>query len=163
MNSHRMNVERTTGRSEEPRPAELFALSVDLCRSLLGTQVVGRLVLAGPEPYVAPVNFAMVDGGIIFRSEPGPRLDRIQGNRVAFEVDDHDDRTQSGWSVVVRGTAYEITLDVAAEVGDARWGTVQPWAPGPKACWIRIEVESVTGRFLRGAVLPSWVHDEAYL
>ena len=148
---------------EEPRPAELFDLSVELCCSLLSTQQVGRLVLAGPEPYVVPVNFAVVSGGVVFRSEPGPRLDRMEGHRVVFEVDDHDDRTRSGWSVVVRGTAHEITLDVAAQAGDARWGTVQPWAPGPKACWVRIEIETITGRVLRGAVLPTWVHDQAYL
>ena len=48
----------------------------DECMRLLATQKVGRLaVVAGQYPSVTPVNFALDDGTIVFRSGAGMKLD----------------------------------------------------------------------------------------
>ncbi len=40
---------------------------------------------------------------------------------------------------------------------------VDTWAPGPKSRWLRITVDEITGRLLRGEVPASWVNSDAYL
>ena len=61
-----------------------------------------------------------------------------------------DDRTRSGWSVVVRGIARDVSEHLAG-LGQAA-ANVEPWAPGPKNVWIGIDIDDVTGRLLRGEV-----------
>ena len=90
--------------------ARLRELSREECLRLLATQEFGRLaVVEDGQPLVFPVNFA-VDGDIVvFRADPGTKLAAASLGRVAFEVDDVDVTTRSGWSVVVVGVGQEIT------------------------------------------------------
>jgi nitroimidazol reductase NimA-like FMN-containing flavoprotein (pyridoxamine 5'-phosphate oxidase superfamily) len=125
------------------RDAELFALDEVMCRMLLRAQPVGRLVLAGPTPHVLPVNFRVADDTVWFRTVADGAAAGAAGELVAFEVDMFDDRTSSGWSVVVRGH-LDLADDAAPDVA--------PWAPGDRHQAMRIRIESVTGRLLRGAV-----------
>jgi uncharacterized protein len=67
-----------------------------------------------------------------------------RGACVAFEVDGADEATRTGWSVLVRGEATEITdPDDLARV---RQLPIHPWAPGVKTHYVRILPTAVTGR-----------------
>ena len=136
-------------------PSELFQLDPATCLTLMTTQHVGRLVVLGPASGVMPVNYRLVDGEIIFRTEVGSRADEAAGQAVMFEVDMFDDRTRSGWSVLVRGRL------IATSPADPSL-TVDTWAPGDRDRWMAISAEIVTGRLLRGAVEPT-SHPEGYL
>ena len=54
-----------------------------------------------------------------------------------------DDRTRSGWSVLVQGRLADADV---TEVD------VVTWAPGPRDRPMTVTIGSVTGRLLRGAV-----------
>ena len=95
------------------RPAELFRLDAATCRTLLAIHEVGRLVLPGSDPYVVPVNYVFEDHHVLLGTERRAVIEAALGHRVAFEVDMIDQRTRSGWSVVVRGVATELALDAA--------------------------------------------------
>ncbi len=126
------------------RRAEMFQLDRATCLALLSTQQVGRLVVSGADPAVIPVNYRLHEAAIVFRTEAGGGADRTTSEQVVFEVDMFDDRTRSGWSVVVHGRLQshsgEGTPDVAT------------WAPGQRERWLTIPIDTVTGRLLRGAV-----------
>jgi Pyridoxamine 5'-phosphate oxidase len=129
--------------SGDPGP-ELFQLDEATCLALLTTQHVGRLVVEGVDATVVPVNYRLVDGAITFRVEAGSGADRADRRRVLFEVDMFDDRTRSGWSVLVRGVASTTPLDQTSTAIDT-------WAPGVRDRCVTVTCDVVTGRLLRGA------------
>jgi uncharacterized protein len=146
---------------EDARPAELFELDRPTCLALLTTQHVGRLIIDAATPVIRVVNYTTFEHTIMFRSDSGPQIDAIVDKPVVFEADMIDQRTHSGWSVVLHGVARDVSghLDGFGAAG----ATVQPWAPGPKNRWIGIAIDEVTGRLLRGEVAPTWVNPQAYL
>jgi nitroimidazol reductase NimA-like FMN-containing flavoprotein (pyridoxamine 5'-phosphate oxidase superfamily) len=114
----------------------------DECLRLLRSQGIGRLAVATPgtSPLVVPVNY-LVDGDeVVFRSGAGSKLRALRGAPVSFEVDEFDTLRRTGWSVLVRGSAYETTHWEIEHL------PVEPWAPGDKAHWIRIVPDAVSGR-----------------
>jgi nitroimidazol reductase NimA-like FMN-containing flavoprotein (pyridoxamine 5'-phosphate oxidase superfamily) len=106
---------------------------------------------------VLPVNSAVRDQRIIFRTAVGTSLAAAgDGSVVAFEADHTDRVAESGWSVLVQGQLWDVTD--RPEV--ATWSTVlvRPWAPGPRDRWMRIDPTRVTGRMIqRHRNLPSGV------
>jgi nitroimidazol reductase NimA-like FMN-containing flavoprotein (pyridoxamine 5'-phosphate oxidase superfamily) len=127
------------GRLDEVAPAD--------CRQLLGSHHLGRVaVVAGDQPLVFPVNYAVSGNRIVFRSDPGTKLSAAIGKRVAFEIDAFDPQYHEGWSVLVVGTAREETDP--ARLHDYEQLPLTPWCAGPKAHWIVIEGGAVTGRRL---------------
>ena len=126
---------------------ELETLSRDDALWLMSRVSVGRVVYtAGGLPAVTPVNFALVDGTIVIRTLPASRLaTAIRDSVVAFQVDEIDAASHTGWSVTVIGQATEIRDP--AEIGRLT-GLVQPWAGGPRNQVIRIRADLVTGRRL---------------
>lgn len=114
------------------------------CWEMLATQSVGRVAFsAGGQIEIFPVNYSVVDGGIVFRSNSGRKMASI-GSQVAFEVDFLDAATRCGWSVVVRGTARDVTQ----QEGDVGQAGGPPWA-GEKDFVVRLVHCSVTGRRVR--------------
>jgi nitroimidazol reductase NimA-like FMN-containing flavoprotein (pyridoxamine 5'-phosphate oxidase superfamily) len=106
-------------------PGSLDELGVDECWRLLGTQPVGRVaVIVGHYPLVFPVNFAVADKSIVYRTGSGTKLHAIHRSNVTFEVDEIDLVHLSGWSVMVKGVAQELNIDrnrhqiSEAELGD---------------------------------------------
>ena len=77
------------------------------CRSLLAGRHLGRRVLVDARgPVILPVDYVVDRDAPVFRTDPGTKLDAAaEGAEVAFEVDAADEATQTGWSVVVRGTS----------------------------------------------------------
>ena len=74
---------------------------------MLGTVPVGRVsFFADGEIVVLPVNHVMDGHDPVFRTARGPKLSAAEGQDVvAFEADAYDERTRSGWSVLVNGRA----------------------------------------------------------
>ncbi len=102
----------TTIRNREIMKASIALAELDRaeCLRLLGAAVVGRIVFTeGALPAIRPVNFRLDGDEIVFRTATGGTLAAATRHCVvAFEVDEIDPRTHTGWSVVVVGQAYEI-------------------------------------------------------
>ncbi len=116
------------------------------CWLLLGQSKVGRLAVAiRNRPDIFPVNYAVDNETIVINTAPGTKLAAaVLGRSVAFEVDLIDPETRTAWSVVVKGTAKEVTkLD---ELMDVEELGIEKWTPSKKGRYMRIMPDSVTGR-----------------
>ncbi len=82
-----------------------------VCLALLEDAKIGRVAVSiGAVPAVFPVHYAMLEGHVVFRTAEATGLHSAARNAVvAFEVDDVDALWHRGWSVLVVGTADEIT------------------------------------------------------
>jgi uncharacterized protein len=116
------------------------------CFELLSGQRVGRVaVVDGWGPVVFPVNYVVDRHMVVFRSDEGSKLGAAGArSRVAFEIDGTDPGTRTGWSVLVRGEAVEVTDP--AELARLRELPLHPWAPGVKSHYVRVLPSLVTGR-----------------
>jgi nitroimidazol reductase NimA-like FMN-containing flavoprotein (pyridoxamine 5'-phosphate oxidase superfamily) len=125
------------------------------CLELLAAGTLGRIaVVADGQPEIFPVNYIFDEGRVAIRTNEGTKLDAAVLSQVAFEIDSVDEDEHTGWSVVVRGTAYDIS-DSLDEVSRLMRGfPVDTWAPGDKTSWIRIEPALVTGRRIRRRSTP---------
>jgi nitroimidazol reductase NimA-like FMN-containing flavoprotein (pyridoxamine 5'-phosphate oxidase superfamily) len=150
--------------SEGGRP-ELEELSGDDCYRLLATQQIGRLgVNAEHYPLIFPVNYAIDRGVIVVRTHPGTKLTAADHANVTFEVDEIDQRTRGGWSVLVRGLAEEVTSAHRAELVErTRASGAQPWAPGEHGRWLRIIPQAISGRRIVPGQLPPPFEAAGYL
>jgi nitroimidazol reductase NimA-like FMN-containing flavoprotein (pyridoxamine 5'-phosphate oxidase superfamily) len=142
--------------SEALDPGGLDEIEPADCWRLLGSRAVGRLaVVVGHYPLVFPVNYALDEKTIVFRSGSGTKLHEIQRSNVTFEVDSIDPVHHSGWSVMVKGVAQELSVDRnRSTVSRADVGGATPWAPGDRNHFIRILADEITGRRIRPAELP---------
>jgi nitroimidazol reductase NimA-like FMN-containing flavoprotein (pyridoxamine 5'-phosphate oxidase superfamily) len=143
----------------------LDELSPEECWRLVATQPVGRVaVIVGHYPVVFPVNFAVDDKTILYRTGVGTKLHSIHRSNVTFEVDAIDPVHHTGWSVMIKGVAQELSRarDRAA-VSRAEFGGATPWAPGDRAHLIRIIADQITGRRIRPDELSSELDARGYL
>jgi len=123
-------------------------LSSDDCIARLRATELGRIAFVhGDEPEILPVNFVFHEGMIVFRTDPGEKLDEVPMRRVAFEIDGADG--DEAWSVLVRGHAREVTTALGDAYEALRALPVPIQAPGDKAHWIAIEIISLSGRVIR--------------
>ena len=132
--------------------AGLEVLPFESCLRLLTAVSVGRVgFVADGEVVVLPVNFVMDGKDVVFRTGTGSKLSSAEvGTPVAFEADNYDDITRSGWSILVRGRA-EVVED-HAELGRLSRLGLYPWASTlSHPFWIRIRPTSVTGRRTPGS------------
>jgi nitroimidazol reductase NimA-like FMN-containing flavoprotein (pyridoxamine 5'-phosphate oxidase superfamily) len=128
------------------------------CLRLVSLGVIGRLAYVGRyDLTVLPVNYRLVDGAILFRtaqdSLTGEDLRtgiRHADYKVAFEVDQFDEATHEGWSVLLQGPAHH--LDTEEEQAAAMAAGVEPWPGGEKDHFIRITPDRITGRRVRQPV-----------
>ncbi|MDQ1632694.1 MAG: uncharacterized protein QOJ32_1688 [Frankiaceae bacterium] len=133
----------------------LVALTSSECRRLLATRRLGRLAFVNraEQPLILPVNYSMDGGDVLIATGPGPKLQAaIRRDVVAFEVDEIDEETGRGWSVVASG---RVTREPRAN-GNLREGDrtgPHPWAPGPRLDVIRVSPSRLTGRWLTGPPL----------
>ena len=116
---------------------------------LLATARVGRLIFTVRAlPAVRLMNFVLADGLIVVRTAAGTTVARkVNDAVVAFEADDLDAATSSGWSVIVTGRATLVTDPALV----ARYQTVPlvAWAPGERDQYVTITTELVEGRRVR--------------
>ncbi|AYF99395.1 pyridoxamine 5'-phosphate oxidase family protein [Protaetiibacter intestinalis] len=119
------------------------------CWELLELAPMGRIAIAvGGVIDIFPLNFAVHDGAVYFRTAPGTKLVELTIHPdVALEIDGWDEG--EAFSVVVKGVAER--LEHAAEIEEAERLPLTPWVPTLKYRWVRIRPGSVTGRrFRRG-------------
>jgi nitroimidazol reductase NimA-like FMN-containing flavoprotein (pyridoxamine 5'-phosphate oxidase superfamily) len=122
----------------------LLVLDEDECTELLKRGRLGRIgIKLADDLMIAPVFYAYINNSIVFRTDPGTKLDAaVLQAAVAFEVDDADE----GWSVLVRGHAHEVQdLIDEAELRERLGNT---WSPHERARVVRIKIERLTGRRL---------------
>lgn len=111
-----------------------------------GGQHVGRLVLTvSGQPLVFPLNYAVDDGAIVFRTEVGTKLTGITRSMATFEVD-HIDDSGDGWTVAFEGLAQEV-LDTDPEALRARIAAIalDSWPGGDRPHVVRITPYRVHG------------------
>lgn len=115
----------------------------DECRQLVRARAVGRVAWAGADGVqVLPVSYTVTGDRIAFRTSPESVLGAlVEPTDVVFEVDDVEEDTATGWSVVVRGRATGH-LDGAPEGIELP----RPWSPGENRLTVVIEPSSYTGR-----------------
>jgi nitroimidazol reductase NimA-like FMN-containing flavoprotein (pyridoxamine 5'-phosphate oxidase superfamily) len=130
-----------------PHPV-LEILTADECTELLAPGGIGRVVLAdAPGPVALPVNFAVLDGDIVFRTMSDSPLATAEGSQVGFEIDRIDDAMREGWSVMVMGRLRRIVDPDELEVARSR--PIEPWAGGERDVYLRLTPEKVSGRLIR--------------
>jgi nitroimidazol reductase NimA-like FMN-containing flavoprotein (pyridoxamine 5'-phosphate oxidase superfamily) len=123
------------------------SLSSEECLQLLSTGSVGRIAVTRDAlPVILPVNYAVDGGSILIRTTDGAilRAARAGGAVVAFEVDNLDERTMTGWSVLVTGTLREVTA--VSAVLRAEQLPLVPWAGGERRHFVRITPGLLSGR-----------------
>ena len=148
---------RSLGRAGASPPSPtVLPVSEEQCWKYLRGQLIGRLaiVVAG-RPEIFPVNYAVGEKSIVFRTAPGSKLAYGPGSVACFEIDGFDQHAREGWSVVAVGRLEEIS-----DAGDARSLAlrelrIDPLAPGARLHWIALHAEQVTGRyFASGWIVP---------
>ena len=126
---------------------EPVELTVEECLELLGGGVLGRVGLSTPlGPRIVPVNYAMYEDAIVFRTTPYSELGTYGWNTdLAFEIDHIDYEKHQGWSVVALGRAGLV--EDPKELADIRahWDPT-PWAAGRRHLYIKLTWRDLTGR-----------------
>ena len=124
----------------------LEVLSAGECRRLLERTRVGRIALCdGETAMVFPVNYGVVGGEIVLFTGQGTQIAGAAAarRRVSFQIDEVDLAQESGWSVLVVGTA---TVGGPGLRQRAEAIGVCPWAGGQRHVVVDIRPDAVTGR-----------------
>lgn len=122
-------------------------MSAEECNDKLASTPVGRVAfISEGDVTVLPVNYRFHEGMIVFRTASGSKLEAAARHAaVAFEIDGWDANTQTGWSVLVKGTAVEALSDQ-----EAHWLLgldLRPWSDAvERRWWVRIRPDEITGR-----------------
>jgi nitroimidazol reductase NimA-like FMN-containing flavoprotein (pyridoxamine 5'-phosphate oxidase superfamily) len=123
-------------------------IGAEECARLLASAVVGRLgVIVDGRPQIFPVNhvYDPASGCVAFPTQQGTKLRAaLSWPFVAFEVDGLEPGDKGGWSVLVVGTAEEITDPAEIRTLTGRRHVL--WVADRSAHWVRIVPATVTGR-----------------
>lgn len=124
-------------------PKRLRELPPATALRLLGSVPIGRIVFTMHAlPAIRPVNHVLVDGDVLLRCHPGAALLGAIGQVVAFEADQIDPESHTGWSVIITGKAEEITDPEDA----ARYEQLlRPRVDMDMVHLVRIHTELITG------------------
>ena len=128
----------------------MIELSADECRHLLANHRprLGRLAFVdGGWPLVLPMNYIAEGDLVYFRTAPGSKLHAaLRAQHVTFQVDHVDDVWEEGWSVLAFGRLRLLTDE--EELARVRAWPLRPWAGGDRPHYLRLDVESFSGRRL---------------
>ena len=128
----------------------LEVLTYDECLALLGSGGVGRLAWAEPDRVVVvPVNFAWDGDAIVFRTDPGQKVDGMQFQRIAFR----DRRVRRGPPRgLERPSQWHSPAHGPRRLAQSRQDTCPARArtlgSGSKEQWMRLVPDRLTGRRL---------------
>jgi len=133
----------------DTRPRALRTLSPAECFDLLEPGGIGRVGFTSADGIMMlPVNFALTEKTIIFRTAPDTLLALYSAAQVSFEADRLDEALHAGWSVLVQGRAHQVTDE--REVKRLQNRThLQPWAAGARDVYVRITPTRISGRHIQ--------------
>jgi nitroimidazol reductase NimA-like FMN-containing flavoprotein (pyridoxamine 5'-phosphate oxidase superfamily) len=127
--------------------AKIERIDRNECLELLQTKSkVGRVAfVVNDRPIVLPVNYRADRDSVVFCTASGSMLTNLKdGAPAAFEVDSSVSLLRSGWSVLVQGTASEVTDP--EELEKLRRGPLKSWATPSTEHWIKISIDQISGR-----------------
>ena len=132
-----------------------------VCLRLISAGGVGRIGYTGRfGPTVVPVNYALYEGTIVFRTgQDSPMGEDLRTGieqaeaKVAFEIDEISPATREGWSILVQGSAHPV--DSEAERAVVMRSGVKAWAGGEKELFVRVVPTRITGRRIRRTGPPA--------
>jgi nitroimidazol reductase NimA-like FMN-containing flavoprotein (pyridoxamine 5'-phosphate oxidase superfamily) len=131
-------------------PGEMSELTTEESLAYLRANEVGRLaIVSDGQPMIFPVNYLLDGSYVVFRTDPGMKLDNAKLDRVAFEIDEIDPVSKEGWSVHISGIAREVTNAIDGASERERSLPLVPWVTGDKGHWVRIIQPHITGRRVR--------------
>jgi uncharacterized protein len=136
--------------SDQDQP-QLETLTREQCLALLQGSDVGRVgYVADGLAIILPVNFTMLNEDIVFCTAKGRKLSWLSlRGRLSFQADDSSPADHKGWSVLVHGVAREVTDPADLELLRSR--PQLSWLRSSEEHWVRITVESISGRALHRA------------
>lgn len=114
---------------------------------LLGRAEFGRVAfVVDGAPVIRPLNHVVLDGRIFVFTRHTSAFARAvkagDGIQVAYEADEVEPDTRLGWSVLVAGTAVDVSRDPhAAQIGLQ----VESWMRDPLDMVIAVDAERVSG------------------
>lgn len=120
-------------------------LTEDEAVKLAGTVPVGRVVYSRyAMPAVHLVNFKLDGRDVVFKTRRGAKFGAAVADTViAFEVDQIDEDTRSGWTVTLTGRSSLVTSP--AEKERLAGLDIDPWLPD-REYFIKVRTQVVTGR-----------------
>lgn len=137
--------------AQDHEPLSLNELSEADCLELLTTTTVGRVAFVDSDGVqLLPLNFAVIDGEIYFRTSADSVLHQLADglDDVAFEIDHHAEVTPVGWNVTVKGSTTRVSdPDLHDQVMSTE--RLRPWAGGERGEVIHLARRSIAGRRVR--------------
>jgi uncharacterized protein len=132
----------------DAREHVLTPLDRRTCLALLASRPVGRLIFTHRAlPDVLPVNYRLEGETLLIRLNSGSvAASAIRDAVVAFEVDEIDTGSRTGWSVTVVGHAHEITE--TAELRRVQALDLVTWVADKRDHFVCVDAERITGRRL---------------
>ena len=126
------------------------AMGRQQCLDLIEAHHLGRIAWQAADlPQILPISYAMHQGSLYFRTLPDGLLAELaQPTSVALGVDDLDQQTRTGWSIVLHGHSGAVRQP--DELADL-WASdsLVPWASGNRTLFIRIRPDRIEGRVVR--------------
>lgn len=131
----------------------MTVLTHDECWEALRADEFGRLAYRlGEEVNLAPLNYAVDGGTLLFRTAEGSKLlGVVMHPDVVFEIDGYDE--DHAHSVIVRGTARQLEED---EEHRAENVPLRPWLDTLKYNVVEITPTEISGRRFR--LHRPWLH-----
>jgi hypothetical protein len=123
-------------------------LSRTECLNLLSSRSLGRVAVSRRAlPAILPVAYSLLHDDVVFVSATGPDgLGELDGNVIAFEVDDITSLAGAGWSVTVVGVARLL------DERDPDWCHVGDLVPGRGADAPAVELFRLSTNHMSGLI-----------
>lgn len=146
MNESRFGEAGPTDRTPALDGYGMARMSDDACWHFLEQHELGRVaIIVFGRPVVYPVNYAVDDRSVVFRTAPSAKLAAAAtGQATAFEVDEAGPLFESGTSVMVHGHLRQIVAPDEHQRLERL--PLRAWAPGHRDYFVRIDADRVTGR-----------------
>ncbi len=137
-------------KGEYPEPTKVAQLDKQLLQERLRRARVARIgYVEDDEPVIVPINVVVDDDErVVFCTAADSPLADLDGRRVAIEIDGIDPPRRSGWSILVRGVARDVSNASDPEAARANALPVDCWAPGTRDRRFVVRPHSVTGRVI---------------
>lgn len=123
----------------------IAVIDEEQCLRLVRGESIGRLGFsARAMPVIFPINFVLIGRDVVFRTEPGQKLDAARLQAVAcFEVDAYDGFSHTGWSVLITGRLAVTEGAALEQLGPL---PLRAWAVTGACDVVTLRGELISGR-----------------